>query len=112
MGKLVRHVREALRSLTPLEAVEILMLILWPIFLGTRGKPHPLPAIRSNSIGPANVCGGARLGGIARVVSLFSVGVFPTRSSRAGPDLSEFPPPAPAPVFGACKFFNEHIASY
>ena len=33
MGKLVRHVREALRSLTPVEAVEILMLILWPVFL-------------------------------------------------------------------------------
>jgi len=33
MSKLVRRVREALQSLTPLEAVEILMLILWPIFL-------------------------------------------------------------------------------
>ena len=28
----VRQVREALRSLTPVEAVEILVLILWTIF--------------------------------------------------------------------------------
>jgi len=33
IGKGVRQVREALRSLTPVEAVEILVLILWAIFV-------------------------------------------------------------------------------
>jgi hypothetical protein len=33
IGKVVRQVREGLRSLTPVEAVEILVLILWVIFV-------------------------------------------------------------------------------
>ena len=33
MGKAVRQVREAWRSLTPVETVEILVLILWAIFV-------------------------------------------------------------------------------
>ena len=33
IGKVVQQVREGLRSLTPVEAVEILVLILWAIFV-------------------------------------------------------------------------------
>jgi len=33
IDKAVQQIREALRSLTPVEAVEILVLILWAIFV-------------------------------------------------------------------------------
>jgi nucleoside-diphosphate-sugar epimerase len=41
-----------------------------------------------------------------------SVAVFPMRTTLTGPELSEDDAPAPDSVYGACKLFNEHIASY
>lgn len=80
--------------------------------LGTGGIRNPLPSINVNCIGTTNVFEAARLTGIKRVVYMSSVAVFPMRTTLAGSELSEDDPPAPDSVYGACKLFNEHIATY
>lgn len=80
--------------------------------LGTGGIRNPLPSINVNCIGTTNIFEAARITGIKRVVYMSSVAVFPMRRTLGGPELSEDDPPAPDSVYGACKLFNEHIASY
>lgn len=80
--------------------------------LGTGGMRNPLPSIKVNCIGTTNIFEAARLTGITRVVYMSSVAVYPMRATLTGPELSEDDPPAPDTVYGACKLFNEHIASY
>jgi nucleoside-diphosphate-sugar epimerase len=80
--------------------------------LGTGGIRNPLPSINVNCIGTTNIFEAARLTGVKRVVYMSSVAVFPMRYTLGGPELSEDDPPAPDSVYGACKLFNEHIASY
>ena len=80
--------------------------------LGTGGIRNPLPSINVNCIGTTNVLEAARLTGIKRVVYMSSVAVFPMRTTLTGAELSEDDPPAPDSVYGACKLFNEHIATY
>lgn len=81
-------------------------------FLGTGGIRNPLPSININCIGTTNIFEAARLTGISRVVYMSSVAVYPMRTTLSGPELSEDDPPTPDTVYGACKLFNEHIASY
>jgi UDP-glucose 4-epimerase len=80
--------------------------------LGTGGIRNPLPSINVNCIGTTNIFEAARLTGVKRVVYMSSVAVFPMRRTLGGPELSEDDPPAPDSVYGACKLFNEHIATY
>ena len=81
-------------------------------FLGTGGMRNPLPSINVNCIGTTNIFEAARLTEVRRVVYMSSVAVFPMRQTLSSPELSEDDPPAPDSVYGACKLFNEHIASY
>ena len=86
-------------------------------YLGTGGMRNPLPSINVNCIGTTNVFEAARISGIKRVVYMSSVAVYPMRTTMSGPELDEDAPPQPdadnpAGLYGACKLFNEHTATY
>jgi nucleoside-diphosphate-sugar epimerase len=105
-------VREPTALIDTIKKYNVEGIIHLAYFLGTGGMRNPLPSINVNCIGTTNVFEAARLTGITRVVYMSSVAVYPMRSTLTGPELSEDDPPAPDSVYGACKLFNEHIASY
>jgi nucleoside-diphosphate-sugar epimerase len=105
-------VREPTALIDTIKKYNVEGIIHLAYFLGTGGIRNPLPSIQINCIGTTNIFEAARLTGITRIVYMSSVAVFPMRATLAGPELSEDDPPAPDSVYGACKLFNEHIASY
>lgn len=105
-------VREPTALIDTIKKYNIEGIIHLAYLLGTGGIRNPLPSIQVNCIGTTNLFEAARLTGIKRVVYMSSVAVYPMRTTLAGPELGENDPPAPDSVYGACKLFNEHIASY